>query len=144
SGLDQLIDELLAEAVDVEGAATREMPQVVLELGRTVEVRAARDRLALESHRLGVADGATRRQERAHERVALGDRLPPPVESDADDLRDDVARPLDHDAVPDPDVLAVELVLVVERRARNRDAADADRAQPRDGGDRARTADLEL
>ena len=39
------------EPVDVEGAAAREVAQVVLELRRAVDVRAARDDLVLDRHR---------------------------------------------------------------------------------------------
>src|SRR5262249_56964479 len=60
AALDELVDELLAEPLDVERSALREVAQVVLELRRAVEVRAARDGLALEAHRRGSADRARR------------------------------------------------------------------------------------
>ena len=50
AALHELVDELLAEALDVERPAARQVAQVVLELGGAVEVRAARDHLALEAH----------------------------------------------------------------------------------------------
>ena len=58
-----------------------------------------------------------------------------------DDLRDHVAGALHHHGVADPHVLAVDLVLVVERRARDGDAADEDRAELRDRRQRAGAAD---
>jgi hypothetical protein len=53
-----------------------------------------------------------------------------------DDLRDHVARALHDDRVADADVLAVDVVLVVERRVRDGDAADLDRLQLRPGVER--------
>ena len=46
-----------------------------------------------------------------------------------DDLRDHVAGALDDHEVADADVLAADVVLVVEGRARDRDAADLDRLE---------------
>ena len=65
-------------------------------------------------------------------------------EIDVDDLRDDVAGALDDDRVADAQVLAVadrlavgadplDVVLVVERRVGDDDAADGDRLEPATG-----------
>src|SRR4029453_11913685 len=52
----------------------------------------------------------------------------------ADDLWDHVPRPLDDHVVALADLLAVDVLLVVERRARDGDAADLDRLDARPGG----------
>ena len=56
--LDELVHQLLAEPLHVERAAAREVAQVVLDLGRAVEVGAARDDFVLEAHGLRPADRA--------------------------------------------------------------------------------------
>ena len=66
------------------------------------------------------------------------------IESHAHDLRDNVPGALDHDPITDADVLALDLVLIVERRVRDGDATDPDRIESRDRRERAGAADLEL
>ncbi len=61
-----------------------------------------------------------------------------------DDLRDHVAGALQHHGVADAHILAGDLVLVVQRRARDQHAADIDRRQPRHRGQRAGAADLDV
>ena len=79
----------------------------------------------------------------------------PLVDDDADDLRDDVARPLDHDGVADANVVALadrlavriealDVILVVQRDVLDDDAADRDRRQPRHRRQRAGAADLDI
>ena len=63
---------------------------------------------------------------------------------DLDDLRDDVAGALDDDGVADADVLAVDLVLVVQRGVGYDHAADGDGLELGDRRQRAGTADLDL
>ena len=121
-----------------------EMLEVVLELGRAVEVRATGDGFAVEAHRRRRAYGASTRQGRALEAQSLGDRLPPPIEAHPHDLGNHVSGTLDHDAVADPDILAFDLVLIVERGVRDRDAADPDGSQARDRGQGAGATDLDL
>ena len=75
--------------------------------------------------------------------VGLG-ALGPLVEHDADDLRDDVAGALHDHRVADADVLARDLVLVVQRGVGDDDAADRDRLQLGDRRQRAGAADLDL
>ena len=60
------------------------------------------------------------------------------------DLRDDVAGALHDDRVADPHVLARDLVLVVQRRVRDDDAADGDRLELGDRRQRAGAADLDV
>ena len=59
-----------------------------------------------------------------------------------DHLGDDVARAHDDDLVADPDVLASEVLLVVEGRGGDRDAADVDRLQHREGNQVTGPADV--
>ena len=62
----------------------------------------------------------------------------------ADHLWDHVAGPLDDDDVAFADVLAVDVLLVVERRGRDRDAADRYGLQLRPRVERARAADADM
>ena len=68
----------------------------------------------------------------------------PLVEHDFENLRDDVAGALHDDRVADAHVLARDLVLVVQRRVGDDDAADRDRLQLGDRRQRAGAADLDL
>src|SRR3954454_19284087 len=60
-----------------------------------------------------------------------------------DDLGDDVARALDDDDVALADLLAVDVLLVVEGRPRDGDPADLDRLHDRPGVERARAPDAD-
>jgi hypothetical protein len=79
---------------------------------------------------------------------ALGGHLERPVARalllDARDFGNDVARAAHHHRVALPDVLAADLVLVVQRRVHDRGAAHEDRLQARDGRDGAGAAHLEF
>ena len=68
--------------------------------------------------------------------TALGD--------DADHLGDHVAGPAHPDRIPDPDVLALDLVLIVQRRVGDRGPADHHRVEPRDGGEGPGAAHLHV
>jgi hypothetical protein len=59
-----------------------------------------------------------------------------------DDLRDHVARALDHDGVTHADVLALELVLVVQRGVRDGDATNRHGAQLRHGRESSGAPDV--
>ena len=61
-----------------------------------------------------------------------------------DDLRDDVARALKHDAVADAGVEPFDLVRIVQRGVGDDHAADRHRLEPRDRGQRAGAADLDV
>ncbi len=135
----QLVDQLVAQALDVERAAAGEVQQRLLALRRADEpARAARDDFARQAH-----DGrpALRARGRHRERLRAGG---PPVGHDADHLRDHVARAADDHRVADAQVAPADLVLVVERHVGHRRAADEHRAQPRDRRDRARASDLHV
>ena len=60
-----------------------------------------------------------------------------------DDLRDHVAGALDDHVVALADLLAVDVLLVVQRRARDGDAADLDRLEHRPRVERAGAADAD-
>src|SRR4029078_57927 len=60
-----------------------------------------------------------------------------------DDLRDHVARALHDHVVADTDVLAGDVLFVVESRARDRDASDLDRLKESPRIERARAADTD-
>ena len=70
--------------------------------------------------------------------------LGPLVEHDAHHLRDDVAGAAHDHRVADADVLAGDLVLVVQRGVRHHDAADRHRLEHGGGRERAGAADLDL
>ena len=55
----------------------------------------------------------------------------PPLEHDAHDLRNDVARASDDDGIADPDVFARQFIHIVQGRIADRDAADESRLQAR-------------
>src|SRR4029078_9158784 len=59
------------------------------------------------------------------------------------DLRDHVACALDDDLVALADVLAVDVLFVVQRRARDGDAADLDRLEDRPGVERSGATDAD-
>ena len=65
------------------------------------------------------------------------------IEHDRDDLRDHITGALHDDGVADADVLALDLVLVVQRGALHDDAADRDRLEHRHRRQRALAADLD-
>ena len=108
-------------------------------LRRAVEaVGAAADGLALGTRCRRAAFGAAVGEDE------FGASGGPPVGEDADDLRDHVAGALDHHMVADADVLAADLVLVVQCRVGDDDPADGDRRQPRHRRQRACPPDLDV
>ena len=86
----------------------------------------------------------SRAAERALLRHLEGPRTAAMLARRADDLRDDVAGALDDHVVALADVLAVDVLLVVQRRARDGDAADLDRLEHGPRVERARAADANL
>ena len=115
----ELVDELLAEPLDVHRAPAAEVPQGLAHDGRAGRVDAARRDLALLADDRVAADRAVRRH--PERRRALR----PLLEDHAHDLRDDVAALLDDDGVADAHVLAREVLVVVERRPLDRRARRA-------------------
>ncbi len=141
----ELLDLLLAQALDVEGEARDEMLQPLLGLRRADETAGAAAHDAAAgfvavglAHGVATADGAN-----LGELVGRG-LLGTLVEHRADDLRDDVTGALDDDGVADAHVLAADLVFVVQRGVGDDDAADVDRLEPCDGRERAGAANLDF
>jgi hypothetical protein len=58
-------------------------------------------------------------------------------------LRDDIARPLHHDRIADPHILARDLVLIVHRDVLHHDAAPRHRLDMRDRSERAGATDID-
>ena len=99
---------------------------------------AAAHRLAFLAHRVAAADRAF-----VGKCIGLGG-LRALLQHHAQNLRDDVARALDGDGVADAHVLARDLVLVVQAGILHHDAADRDRLELGDGGERAGAPDLDV
>ena len=127
--------ELLADAVDV-GGGLHPVDQRLEPARRAGAVRAAVHRLALGLDDLRAAERAVRRHRERLRALAVRPGRP-------DDLRDHVAGALDDHVVALADLLAVDVLLVVQRRARDRDAADLDGLEHRPRIERARAADAD-
>ena len=110
--LEQLRHLLAPEPLDVERVAADEVAQPLGDLGGADQAAgAAPHRLALGPQREAAADRAV-----VGEDVGLGAGRAP-LAPDLDHLRDDVAGALHDHGVADPDVLGLDVVLVVEGRA---------------------------
>ena len=111
-------------------------PNSWAEARRTGRVR------AVHPHRALVLDDrrAADRARGGHRELAL--RPGPALDDRADDLRDDVAGLLEDDPVADPDVLAPDLVEVVEGRPGDGRAGDLDRRHVGDRRERPGPADV--
>ena len=134
--LEELREDRPAGALDVHPATPHEMPELLRQPRRAAGVRAVDADRALVLDDRRPADRAVRR----HLVLALGPG--PPLDDRPDDLRDDVAGLLEDDPVADPDVLAPDLVEVVEGRARDGRAGDLDRRHVRDRRQRPGPADV--
>ena len=152
----ELLDALLAQALDVEGVARDEMLQPLARLRRADEAAgAAAHRVLLAGARIDLAHRmAAAGRADGRERVGLRIRRAL-VEHHVEHLRDHVAGALDHDRVADadvdaaPDRLAVaadaaDVVLVVQRGVRHHDAADRHRLELGERVERAGAADIDL
>ncbi len=137
--LDQLLDHPLAETLDVERAAAREVPQRLLALSAAGEAAgAARHRLALDAQHPRAAHRTALRQ------LYRPGVLSPPVGHHAHHFGDHIPGAAHHHGVSDPHVLAVHLVDVVQRDVAHRHAAHEHRREPRHRRERSGAADLEL
>ena len=136
---------LLAQPLDVEGAAGHEMAQVGELLERTGELPGAAAHHGLRTRSGGLL--GQRRVQRARavgrECEGLGARRPL-FQDHADDLRDHVAGALQDHRVADPDVLARDLVGVVQGGVDHHHAAHRHRLQPRHRRDRPGAAHLDV
>ncbi len=111
--LGELLDEGIAQALNVHRAAGRIVQQSLADLGRAGGVRTVAGDFLVPAHRLGVADGTAQRHP---ESLSSGDPL---RDNDLDHLGNDLSRLLDQDGVTLAHVLAFDLVLVVQRGARH-------------------------
>src|ERR1035437_5469320 len=154
--LEEQFDLLLAQALDVEGAARGEQLEVLYFLVWAGELAGAAPARALLAgggflaHDIGVQIA------RAFLREVIGPGvLWPFVEHHVDHLRDHVAGALDDDGIADADVAAIaqrlavaadalDVVLVVQGDVLHDDAADAERLQLADRRERAGAADLDF
>ena len=126
-------DERFAEAFDVHRAARREVLEPALQLRRTRDVLAAPHRFLFLAMQLAAASRARRTASpTARSRPAVC------VSTGTDDARDDVAGLLDDHPVALADVLARDVVGVVERGHRDGRAADEDRLEHRERRHRSR------
>ena len=137
-------DLLVAEPLDIHGETRAEMLEPLDSLRRADETAGAAAHHVFFSlvvhlaHRRRAAGGTGVRE-------LVGVRaMRPLVEQDFHHLRDHVARALDHDGVADANILARNLVLVVQRRVLHDDAANGDRIEPRDRRERAGAANLDV
>ena len=139
-GDEPLVDEsrgdLVAEPFDVERVARGEVRQARDELRGAEEVRAPDGDLALRAGDGRAADGARLRH------AELDFRAGSLFRQDGHDGRNHFAGLLDQDVVSDADVLAADVVLVVERRAGDHGAGERDGPQLRDRREDAGAADL--
>ena len=117
-------DALLAEALDVHGAARGEVDDPLHALRRAVGVDAVGVALALE------ADERPRRSSGTCSGSATARcRLCPGAQHRPDDLGDDVSRLAHDDGVAGPDVFQADLVLVVQAGEADHRPGDADGLQ---------------
>ena len=115
--LDQLVDDRVARTLDVHATATGEVQQAAQSLRRTPGIGAAPDHATLLAFGRRVADRASFR----HRPFRLG--AVAGVEHRTHDLRDHVACSLQDHGVAHAQILAPDLVDVVQRRVPNRGPA---------------------
>src|SRR5437016_64161 len=127
--LDELVDQLLAQALDIHRAARGEMQQGLLALRLAIQpAGAACCGLARHPHHRRGAHRAFLGHRKAVRRPARALVL------HADDFWNDIAGAAYDDRVADPHILAPELVLVVQGRVGDGGAAHEDRLEARHRG----------
>ncbi len=128
---------LLAQPVDLHRPFADEVLDVLIGLARAAgAVGADREDAVFRLHGLGPAGRALLR------RLRPPGPLRPPLEHRRDNLGDDVAGPHHHHLVALADVLAGQVLLVVEGRGGDGDAADVDGLEHREGQQVAGAADV--
>jgi hypothetical protein len=133
----QLVDQPLAQALDVQRAPAGEVEQRLLALRRAIEAAAAAMHcLVLVLDDGGAADRTLLRK------LEQGDARGTQLGAHRDHLRDDVARAAHHHGIADAHVLAAQLAFVVQRRVGHRHAADEDWLQACHWRERTGAADL--
>ena len=137
AGGDHLVDDLVAQAVNVHAATTHPVEQALLELRGAVDGDAAVSDLAVLVDHGAAAHGT----DLGHVPVdRIGRAL---VEHRTHDLRNDVARLVHDDGVALAHVFAADLVDVVQRGARDSGAGDRHRVELRDRREHAGAAHLD-
>ena len=136
TGGDHLVDNLVAQAVDVHAAAAHPVEQALLELRRAVDGDAAVGNLAVLVHNWAAAHGT----DLGHVPVdRIGRAF---VEHRTHDLGNDVARLVHDDGVALAHVLAADFVKVVQRGAGDSGAGNRHRIELRDRREHAGAAHL--
>ena len=139
------LDVLLAEPLDIEGVARDEMLEALDPLGRADKAAgAAPHGIDLAGDGIDLAHGMAAASRAQSGKDELFRALRPLLLNHAENLRDDVAGALDDDRVADADVLALDLILVMQRRVLHHDAADGHRLELGHRRKRAGAADLDL
>ena len=140
--VDQQLDELDAQALDVHRVAVGEPADRLLQLiGAGFEGGELVQRKSTSSRPRG-RPGRRSSGRRSGRRTGTSEPSSG-VDLDPDDLGDDLAGLLDDDGVADPDVLAGDLVGVVQGRPLDRRARQRDGRQVGHGRQLARLADLD-
>src|SRR3989440_93346 len=135
----QLLDELVAQALDIERAPAGEVSERLLTLrGRSTPAGTTRHRLPLHTQHLRAAHRTGVRQLHGY---GIRRTL---VRDDADHFGDHIARTAHHHRVADPHVLAVHFADVVQGDVAHRHTADEHRGEARHRRERAGPADLKL
>ena len=138
AAVDELLDGRVAEALDVHRAARAEVLQTLFELGGAGGVHAAPVGLALRPEGHAAARGTLGR-----ERVLHGVRGTPGGH-DLHDIGNHVAGALDEHGVAHADVLAPDLVLVVQAHVADDDAGQRHGGELGHGRQGAGLADIDL
>ena len=139
------LDMLLAEPLDVEGVARHEMLQALDPLRRADQsAGAAPDGILLAGIRVDLARGVAAAGWADIGKSESLRALRPLFWNPSENLRDDVAGALHDHGIADADILARDLVLVMQRCVLDHDAADGDGIELGDGRERAGAPDLDV
>ena len=134
-------DMLLAEPLDIEGVARHEVLQALDPLRRADQsAGAAPDGILLAGIRVDLACGVTAAGWADIGKDESLRALRPLFWNPSENLRDDIAGALHDHGIADADILARNLVLVMQRCVLHHDAADGDGIKLGDGGERAGAA----
>ena len=133
----ELLDDGVAQAVDVHGIAGDEVGDFFTDDRRAIRISAAPGRFPFAAH-----DGAAAgRAGRGHGKDFF--RAVPLFRERTDDFRDDFPRLLDDDSIADADVLFLDIVFVVERRPFYRRTGQVDGLEVRRRGQDAGPAEAD-
>src|SRR6266550_4468353 len=136
--LDQLLDQFLAQAFDIHGAARAKKFQTLFELRWTGDTNATIGGFAFFAEYFRAANGTVVRHDELS--FSAGAFLFEHLHN----VRDNIAGALDDDGVADADIFAFDLVHVMQRSAFDHHAADRHGLQARHRRQRARSTDVGL